>query len=156
MSSLYLNASEQQLLSALTTGGVRYAILGGHAVQHYGHLRTAKDLDILVLPTIDNAQRAGTALRSLMPPVVLSAEQINRLSKSNVQMRINGIYNTEVLTTATGIDTPMAIASAKVVFDGAVSTWVLSLTDLLTNKRELGRPVDLEDVEALTNASGVG
>ena len=44
---------------------MRYLIIGGHAVQFHGYLRTAKDLDIFVDGSPDNAETIISALRSL-------------------------------------------------------------------------------------------
>ena len=60
--NLLLNAQELELLSALNDCRARYLVIGGHAVIFHGHLRPAKDLDLWVEPTEENAARVAQAL----------------------------------------------------------------------------------------------
>ncbi|MBN2037305.1 MAG: hypothetical protein JW768_11230 [Chitinispirillaceae bacterium] len=42
---------------------VRYMLVGGFAVIYYGYVRTTQDIDILVLPTPDNAEKMMKVLK---------------------------------------------------------------------------------------------
>ena len=57
-----------------TTGTV-----GGHAVAYYGHPRATKDLDVLVRPTPENAERVYRALASFGAPDLADAAILARL-----------------------------------------------------------------------------
>jgi len=59
MSALFLNNIELELLSRFNSFGVRYLVIGGHAVQFHGHLRSAKDLDIFVDTFADNPSKVA-------------------------------------------------------------------------------------------------
>ena len=49
----------------LNSAGVKYVVVGGFAVALHGVVRATKDIDILIEPTLDNAQRALKALEGL-------------------------------------------------------------------------------------------
>jgi hypothetical protein len=156
MASLFLNALEIELIRNLNRLGAKYIVVGGHAVQFHGHLRPAKDLDLFVEPTQDNADRIGNAFSRLSLPVQLPAEVVQRLSKPNAQVRVNRYYHTELVTTVAGIEFETAMASAVVAAEGDVSVTVVSYEHLIVAKRALGRPQDLQDIEALELARASG
>lgn len=144
--ALFLNAQEVELLSALNQYQARYVVVGGHAVQHHGHLRPAKDLDLWVEPTPDNAKRVAHALASV--GTRLQQDQIDRLAKPDLQMQLGGLY-TEIVTTVQGLQFTEAMARSITATEQGVPCHVLSRQDLIANKRLLGRESDLEDVAAL-------
>jgi hypothetical protein len=48
----------EEFIGALNAHGVRYLIIGAHAVALHARPRATKDLDILIDPTPANARRA--------------------------------------------------------------------------------------------------
>jgi len=55
----------ERLLGALARHGVDYVLIGGVAIQAYGHVRTTQDLDLIAAWTPENAARLAAALREL-------------------------------------------------------------------------------------------
>lgn len=55
----------ERLLRALSEHGVDYVVIGGVAVQAYGHVRTTIDLDVIVAWTEENTRRLAGALSEL-------------------------------------------------------------------------------------------
>ena len=53
----------EEFIGALNARGVRYLIVGAHAVAFHARPRATKDLDILVDPTPSNARKVLDALR---------------------------------------------------------------------------------------------
>lgn len=45
----------EQLLVALARHEVDYVLIGGMAIQAYGHVRTTQDLDVIAAWTLENA-----------------------------------------------------------------------------------------------------
>ena len=144
--SLLLNAQEVELLSALRKHGVRYIVIGGHAVIFHGHLRAAKDLDLWLEPTSENALRLTAALSMIR--VSLSPAYQARLALPNAKMPINGLH-TEFLTSVAGLEFESAFAESVAVIEQGVPCCVLGLAHLIKCKRALGRTNDLDDVEHL-------
>jgi hypothetical protein len=53
----------EEFIAALNAHGVRYLVIGAHAVAFHARPRATKDLDILLEPTPANARKALAALR---------------------------------------------------------------------------------------------
>jgi hypothetical protein len=51
-----------EFLSALKRHGVRFLLVGAHALAAHGRPRATQDLDVLVAPTAANARRVVAAL----------------------------------------------------------------------------------------------
>ena len=153
MSFLSLNAVEASLITALNNEAVQFVVVGGRAVQLHGHLRAAKDLDIWYSPIADNASRVISALAS----IGISKPELNifNLSKPKLQFKLNGHFHTELLTYVEGLVFEQAYAERISHFTEGVSVPVLSLKYLLLSKRALGRPKDIEDINALESANSV-
>jgi len=151
MTALLLNAAELELLGCLNVFEVRYLVVGGHAVAYHGYLRAMKDLDLFIGASLENAGRVVTALRSLrFNGADLAAE---KFSQPNKQIPLGGYYHTELLTSLPGVDFDPAYSRRVSTYEGGTPIPVISLSDLLQQKRTTARPQDLADIEALANAS---
>ncbi len=54
----------EEFIAALNAHGVRYLVVGAHAVALHARPRATKDLDVLIDPTPANARKALNALRA--------------------------------------------------------------------------------------------
>jgi hypothetical protein len=61
----------EEFIAALNAHGVRYLVIGAHAVAFHARPRATKDLDILVDPTAENANRVLATLREFFGGVDL-------------------------------------------------------------------------------------
>jgi hypothetical protein len=61
----------EEFIGALNAHGVRYLVVGAHAVAFHARPRATKDLDILIEPSAANAERILTALRYFLGGVDL-------------------------------------------------------------------------------------
>ena len=64
-----MTSDYKELLEVLNAYGVRYLIVGGHAVMKYTEPRLTKDLDIWIAVDADNAERAYRALAQFGAPL---------------------------------------------------------------------------------------
>jgi hypothetical protein len=64
-----ISSDFSELLRIFNEDGVRYLVVGGHAVMRYTEPRYTKDLDLWVDPTPKNAQRVYRALRRFGAPL---------------------------------------------------------------------------------------
>lgn len=62
MESLRSSGDFRELLSLFNTEGIRYLIVGGFALAHYGRPRYTKDLDVWIDRSEDNARKVFRAL----------------------------------------------------------------------------------------------
>ena len=51
-----------EFLGLIYKYGVEFVLVGGHAVNYYGYVRTTQDIDLLIYPSSNNAQRMMAAL----------------------------------------------------------------------------------------------
>jgi isocitrate lyase len=63
MRDLELPQDYSDLLMELLDSAADFVVIGGWAVAVHGHARATNDLDILVRPTVQNAQRVYEALQ---------------------------------------------------------------------------------------------
>jgi hypothetical protein len=131
------------------TNEVEYLVVGGYAVRHHGHLRPAKDLDVLVSNSSLNSIRLCAALIELIgiDHPNLRPQQIEG-RKRQINLTEWG-HNFEVLTAADGVDFPAAYARRIMASVGGQLVPVIDKADLLAMKRRSSRSQDTEDVKAL-------
>ena len=142
------NPDFRDLLSALSAEGAEFLIVGAHAVMLYTAPRYTKDLDIWVRPTPENAARAHRALAAFGAP--MADLTVDDLATPGTIFQIGIAPNrVDILTTIEAVTFEEAWARRVSSAYGGVPIALLSLEDLLTNKRAVGRRQDLLDVEKL-------
>ena len=140
------------LLVEFVRCGVEFVLLGGYAVGIHVKPRATKDLDLLVSGEGDNLSRVAAALTAFgAPPAVIEAAR-NMKPAEIVYLGVPPV-RIDILRQADGIDTEETIARAESVTVGDLTIPVISLSDLLANKRASGRPQDLADVVLLEEAA---
>jgi len=135
------------LFASLNSRNVKYLVIGGVAAISYGVPRLTLDLDLLILPTEENAaallaafSEAGLGTAALTTPGALLATEITVFQdrvRIDVQTRTLGM----AFSTAYGRRLDLTIDN--------VSIPVASLADLIASKKASARPQDLEDVRIL-------
>ena len=143
-----MNRKQISLLAAFAAAGVDYAVVGGMAVNAHGYVRATHDLDVFIRPTIENAQVAFEALRTLGVPLeglsfadLLDVEENLRFGPSEDHVDIlpsigampfDQVWRNRMLAEIDGLSVPF-----------------ISKADLIANKRETGRLRDLADADEL-------
>jgi len=142
------NPDFRDLLSAFSVAGAEYLLVGAHAVMLYTVPRYTKDLDIWVRPSLENAQRVYSGLVAFGAPMAdLTVED---LATPGTIFQIGVEPNRiDVITTVEQLEFDQAWGNRVTSSYGGVPIAVLSIDDLLKNKRALARPQDLLDVERL-------
>ncbi|MBI5367728.1 MAG: hypothetical protein HZA54_11880 [Planctomycetes bacterium] len=132
--------------------GARYLLVGGYAVAFHAEPRWTKDLDVWVDCSPENAQRVHAALRKFGAPIQnLTADDLTR---SDLIFQMGIVPNRiDILTGMEGIGFSEAWASGVEAHYGDVAIHVIGKAALVLNKRAVGRPQDLRDVEALERGS---
>ncbi len=139
------------MLNALLNADVRFVVVGAHALAVHGVPRGTQDLDILVDPTPENAERVWRALTAFGAPT--TALGISPSDFVNPDMVIQfGLPPNRIdfLTSISGVADFDTIWSGRVTHElRGRSVPFIGRTELLANKRASGRRKDLADVEAL-------
>jgi hypothetical protein len=147
----------ERLLEALAEHAVDYVIVGGLAVQTHGHVRTTFDIDVYPRPEPANLARLADALNALDARVLnpgsegmsIDARALPRASLWQFSTRHGGI---DVLHDAPGAPAYDELRDRALVVElGDLTVAVAGRDDLISMKRASGRPVDLEDLAALTD-----
>jgi hypothetical protein len=129
---------------------VEFVVIGGWAMALHGHGRGTDDLDLLVRPSADNAEKVFRALTRFGAP--LSAHNVSEglFAQAGYGYRM-GIkpHLIEILTKVDGISFDEAAAGAPYFHLEGRTIPFIARSALLENKRAAGRPKDLADVDWL-------
>ena len=138
----------EELLSALSGEHADFLVVGAYAVMKYTEPRYTKDLDIWVGASRANAKKVYRALQRFGAP--LDNVKIADLATPGIVFQI-GIepVRIDIITEVDGLDFDEAWKRRVVGRYGAVPIAFVSVEDLIANKRAVGRPQDLLDLEKL-------
>lgn len=132
---------------------VEYLLVGGQAVIAHGYPRLTKDMDLWLRPTAENGTRVLKALKDFgaSPPNFTPA----RFEAPDTLIMLgNEPFRVDLLTDIPGVNFGEAWRHREeVVLDG-VRVPLIAKSDLIANKRTVGRLQDLADVEALEAIDG--
>lgn len=143
-----LHPDFKDLLAEFARFGVKYALLGGYAVGYHSKPRATKDLDLLISGLDDNLSRVASALASFGAPAHV-VESARTLGATEIAHFGVPPVRVDLLRSPDGIDAESAIARAESAQLGELTIPVLTIDDLIANKRAAGRPQDLADAALL-------
>ena len=143
-----MNQDFIDLLRELCAAEARFMVVGAYAVSFHTRPRTTGDIDIWVEPTSENALKVMAALSSFGAPLHdLTAAD---LATPGVVYQIGvAPRRIDILTSLTGIDFSTAWGQQVTGNLGGVECPIIGRDDLIRNKRSLGRPRDLADLDLL-------
>lgn len=137
------------LLECFSKHQVEYLIVGGYATSVYARPRYTKDLDVWVRPSQENAHKILASLSDfgfgslgLQVEDFSTAESIVQLGREPNRI--------DILTALKGVEFDSCYARAKWFgLESKLRVSLIARSDLLINKRAVGRPQDLADVAAI-------
>ena len=145
-----LNKDYKEMLQCLLEEKVKFLLVGAYAVAVHGYPRATKDIDFFVWATPENASNLMKALTKFGAPLDKVSE--SDFSSKGVVFQIgNSPRRIDIMTSASGVDFEQAYGNKQIVFLEGLEVPVISLQDLIVNKRASGRTQDLADVEKLTS-----
>jgi len=138
-------------LFALLDARARFLVVGAHAMAVHGVPRGTQDLDLLIDPSAENAERVWRALAAFGAPLESLGIAIADLQRPAIVIQLGLPPNRiDLLTSISGVPAfdeawadriEQEIRGRRVPFIGRAT--------LLRNKRASGRTKDLGDLEAL-------
>ena len=143
----------EEFLESLNANGVRYLIVGAHAVAFHARPRATKDIDIFHDPSTDNAERLLAAIREFFgggdlgftPSDLMDPDSIVQLGVAPIRV--------DLLAGVEGIASFEEAWRNKVAGKyGDVSTYYLSLEDTIRAKSASKRSQDKADLAYLIKA----
>ena len=143
------NPHYRELLQFLNEFEVEYLIVGGFAAMKYGEPRYTKDLDVWVHNSAQNSGRVVEALKRFGAPIDHDGITQHTFAEKQVVYQI-GIapVRIDILTEITGVEFSDAWRRKVPSTFFSVPVHFISLDDLATNKRALGRSSDLKDLSS--------
>jgi predicted nucleotidyltransferase len=143
-----LNEDYKDMLECLLDEKVKFLLVGAYAVAVYGYPRATKDIDIYVHAAPGNAANIMKALARFGAPLLEVSEA--DFSAEGIVFQIGNIpRRIDILTRISGVVFEQAYANRKIVTLEGIDVPVISLADLVANKRATGRTQDLADIEKL-------
>ncbi len=138
----------KEFLRLLHAHGVKYLLIGGHAVGYHGYPRATHDMDVWIAVHPDNAERTVAALKDYGFNVPGLSADLFLQDRNIVRMGVPPI-RIEITTRISGVDFDECYAGRVTdVIDG-VKVNLISLRYLRINKQASGRHKDLADLEHL-------
>jgi predicted nucleotidyltransferase len=146
--AIRLEEEFKELLKSLNRNAVRYLMIEGYAVVLHGYVRNTTDLDLAVAPDAYNADRLVKALKDFGFDVPNLDTDLFTKPNSLIRMGFEPL-KVEILNYLRGVDFEDAFRNRKEINVDGVDINLISITDLIANKRAVGRHIDLADVEEL-------
>ena len=145
------NLDFKDLLKSLVDCQVKFLIVGGYAVMHYGEPRFTKDLDIWIEASGENAGRVFKALLKFGAPLAGLTEKDFCEEGYFYKLGVPPV-RVDILMSIPGVSFNAAWEGREKAEFNNVDVYFISKKDLITSKRASGRPQDIIDANLLEKA----
>ncbi len=138
----------EEFLRLLTDEATEFVVIGGYAVAFHGYVRATQDIDLFFRNTRDNVARILRAFQRFGLPT--GDEVLRDLEEPGNIIRL-GVppVRIELLNSISGRSFDQIWENREAGHYGSVPVSFISLSDLIANKLESGRPKDAADVDEL-------
>lgn len=147
-----LNTDWKELFESFQKNNVDFLLVGAMAMAYHGLPRLTGDIDIWIRRSPENAERIIRALEifgvgslSFKIEDIVKPEQVIQIGYPPRRV--------DILNFLTGLDFEQAWEKRVIFKVGELNIPMISLADLIINKRETGRPKDISDLIELENRS---
>ena len=138
----------REFIELLIKNKAEYLIVGGYAVGIHGHPRYTGDLDIWLNPTPQNAEKILKSVNEFgFSSFKLTKEDFTK--PGNVIQLGYPPLRIDLLTEIDGVTFDECFKNRKEVIMGDIKMNFIGYNDLLKNKKESGRPRDIDDIDNL-------
>lgn len=139
----------KEFIELLNSEKVKYVIIGGYAIAHYGYPRFTGDIDLWVESSQANADSLENVLKKFgFEGADLSAKDF--LQPETVLQLGRAPNRIDILTSATGVNFKEAWESRVNTHFNGVPVFVISKELLIQNKKAVHRPQDLADLKQIS------
>ena len=145
-----MNEDYHDFLAALVGRGVRFMVVGAHALAVHGYPRATVDIDVWIDPSPDNARQVWRALADFGAPLHDLDLHEHDLTRPDVVAQLGLPPNRiDILTGISGLTFDQAWPNRVEETVEGVRVPVLGLAELMANKRASGRDKDKADMKGL-------
>ncbi|MGA3080836.1 MAG: nucleotidyltransferase [Terracidiphilus sp.] len=145
---------QREIVAAFNAHGVKYLVIGGHAVSIHAEPRGTKDLDLFIKADKENSEAVFAALAEFGAPIGgMTPDDFNDKPTSVFQMGVEP-GRVDILQGIAGVSFDEAWESrVEELLAGQTPAHVISREHLIQNKLAAGRYQDLADVEKLRESA---
>jgi hypothetical protein len=143
-----LNEDYKDILQALSDENVRFILVGAYALAAHGYPRATMDIDIWILPSPDNADAVLRALRRFGAALQTLTKEDLQIDGTIFQIGV-APRRIDIITAASGLQFEPAYQNSIPTNIEGIEVRILSINDLILNKKATGRTKDLADAETL-------
>lgn len=148
MATIRLPSDFKEFLQLLNSEKVEYLLVGGYAVGYYGYPRATGDMDVWIAVNTVNAAALSRVLRRFgFRADTVSTQSFLTVGKV-IRMGIPPV-RIDLVTRVDGIDFAQCFPRRTLARLDDVEVNLIGLDDLKANKRAVGRPKDIDDLEHL-------
>jgi hypothetical protein len=145
---MLLGKDFEEFISLLNQHEVEYLVIGAHAMGLHGVPRTTGDMDIWIAVSDANATKMIAVLRDFGFGALGLKKKDFLMQGGMVQLGYEP-NRIDILTAIDGVDFQDAYSNRQVVQDGELTIPLLSLADLIKNKKAVGGGKDLSDISLI-------
>ncbi|MBL7185502.1 MAG: nucleotidyltransferase [Phycisphaerae bacterium] len=142
------NSDYKDMLQVLSENGVKFLLVGAYAMGAHGYPRATGDIDIWVEASAENSARVYRSMAAFGAPL----HEINETTFATPGLVFQiGIAprRIDIITTISGVGFDDAHQQRQIIEIEGLSIPILSLGDLIRNKRATGRDKDRLDADRL-------
>ena len=148
MNERILNPDYRDMVECLLREGVDFMLVGGYAVALHGWPRTTFDIDFWIMANPQNAKAVMRAITSFGAPLMGLTEADFHRPGMVFQIGTEP-QRIDIISAVDGLDYADAALRAVTMNVDGLEIKVVSLDDLIVNKRASGRPKDIADAVML-------
>ena len=148
MNERILNPDYRDMVECLLREGVDFMLVGGYAVALHGWPRTTFDIDFWIMANPENAKAVMRAITSFGAPLMGLTEADFHRPGMVFQIGTEP-QRIDIISAVDGLDYAGAALRAVTMNVDGLEIKVVSLDDLIVNKRASGRPKDIADAVML-------
>ena len=148
MAKRKLTPEFREFLECLNRAEVEYLLVGGYAVNYYGHHRFTEDIDFWIAVSDENFTKLLAAIRQFFGDDIPGLNM--NFLKHNESLYLGRVPDKiEVFQNASGLTFSQVYPRRVETTLEGVPVKIISLADLRANKRASARHKDLADLENL-------
>lgn len=140
----------KELLRTFNDKTIEFLIVGGYAVMKYTEPRFTKDLDVWIRNSPENATKVYEALAEFGAPLQKDGLVPADFASDGTTYQIGvAPVRIDILTHISGVQFADAWTNRVTSTFFGIPVHFISLKDLITNKKAMGRSSDLEQLESI-------
>lgn len=144
-----VHSDYEDLFKILNAYRIKYLVVGAYAVMYYAQPRYTKDIDVWIVPQLNDTQRIHDALKAFGAPLTGITPEDFADRQMILQIGIAPV-RIDIMTDVSGISFKDAWKNRKKARYGRTRIYLLSREDLIAAKKKAARLQDKIDLENLS------